>query len=489
MNAQRCYPALSIVVVLVLAGFTTAAEDKAATDEVKKVSSASELTMVANRAKPGDVIVVGNGRYDGWRARIPCKGNENQPIVIQPETAMGVTFTGVTQLDITGSHIVMKGFRFDGCELKTTPVALNGAQYCRVTDCHFSDIKPGKSPSYAALWIQNNAADNRVDHCTFKNIAGRSVQVRIRNKTDLPLRNRIDHNFFSDTPNKGANGRETLQVGHDQAKHGEMAPKTLVEYNVFLRCNGENEIVSNKSSGNVYRHNYLRDCNPGWFHLRGGSHCVVDGNRIENCQGGIAVHGTHHRIINNVIANSKGPKEREGIMLQFGTAKGPSAHYQATGNCLVANNTLVDTRGIRAGACHNLPATPYENRIVNNIIVGDALLRDVEFVPDTVVENNLFHPTGKARLGFAGKNAVIADPLFRNPAQGDYRVRPESPAIGKGRILEPNAKAPAIGASTDLLVDDILEEVGKPSSADGVRESSTHAGKRQFQHPSQGEQP
>jgi len=168
MNAQRCYPALSVVVVLVLAGFTTAAEDKAATDEVKKVSSASELTETAKRAEPGDVIVVSNGRYNGWRARISCKGNENQPIVIQPETVMGVTFTGVTQLDITGSHIVMKGFRFDGCELKTTPVALNGAQYCSVTDCHFSDIRPGKSPSYAALWIQNNAADNRVDHCTFK---------------------------------------------------------------------------------------------------------------------------------------------------------------------------------------------------------------------------------------------------------------------------------------------------------------------------------
>jgi len=160
-----------------------------------------------------------------------------------------------------------------------------------------------------------------------------------------------------------------------------------------------------------------------------------------------------------VIVNSRGPKEREGIMLQFGTAKGPNTHYQATGNCLVANNTLANTRGIRAGACHSLPAGPYENRIVNNIIVGDALLRDVEYVPDTVVENNLFHPTGKARLSFTGENAVIADPLFRNAAQGDYRLRPDSPAIGKGERLDPNAKAPTIGASTDLLVDGMLEKI------------------------------
>lgn len=297
----------------------------------------------------------------------------------------------------------MQGFRFDECELKATPLALNGARHCRVTDCHFANITKGPSPSYAALWIQNKAADNRVDHCSFSNIAGRSVQVRIRSKDDLPLRNRIDHNLFHDIPNMGANGRETIQVGHDQKNLGMMEPETLVEDNIFRRCNGENEIISNKSSRNTYRNNYFKDCSPGWFHLRGGSYCVVEGNRIEGCQGGIAVHGTHHRIINNLIVNTTGPKEKEAIMLRFGHTRELGGHYQATGNCLIANNTLVNTRGLHVGMSRKLPVRPYGNRIVNNIFSGKQLLVRADWVPETVIENNLFHQVGKAKKSFFGE--------------------------------------------------------------------------------------
>lgn len=441
----------------VLLGFqsagTLAAEEPVKPSPQEMVSTAAELTQAAKRAQPGDTIVITEGLYADWRAEMSALGEEDNPIVVRPATPNAVTFTGVTQLDITGTHIVFKGFRFDGCKLNTSPVALNGAQHCRVTECRFRDIVPGNSPSYAALWVQNNAADNRVDHCTFTNIGGRSVQVRIRNKTDLPLRNRIDHNLFQDTPDKRGNGRETIQVGHDQMRHGTMAPQTLVEYNVILRCNGENEVISNKSSGNTYRYNLIKDCNPGWFHLRGGSNCVVEGNRIENCQGGIAVHGTHHRIINNVIVNSRGPKEREGIMLMYGRGKGPDAHYQAVGHCVVANNTLVNTQGLHVGSHHTLPVPTYDNIVVNNIMVGSRLLVHLDWAPETVVENNLFHPTGQAEsrflaeARFVGKNAVIGDPLFRDAAGGDYRLLPESPAIGKGKPSEANAKALNIGAA------------------------------------------
>jgi len=37
---------------------------------------------------------------------------------------------------------------------------------------------------------------------------------------------------------------------------------------------------------------------------------------------------------------------------------------------------------------------------------------------------------------------------------GDYRLRPESPAIGNGKPLADGADAPNIGASTELLVID-----------------------------------
>jgi poly(beta-D-mannuronate) lyase len=313
MNTQILKLSLALVMLPLLLARTLAGDEVARKSQVRKVSKASALAKAARKAKPGDVIVVAAGRYKSWNAKVDCSGTAEHPIIIRPETSDGVTLFGKTKIEITGSHTVMQGFLFQDCKLEATPLALNGAQHCRVTDCRFADITQGKRPTYAAVWIQNNAADNRVDHCRFSNIEGRSVQVRIRNETDLPLRNRIDHNLFHDIPDKGANGRETIQVGHDQAKFGMMAPLTLVENNIFVRCNGENETISNKSSKNTYRNNYLKDCSPGWLHLRGGSYCVVEGNRLEGCQGGIAVHGTHHRIINNVIVNTRGPKERDQV--------------------------------------------------------------------------------------------------------------------------------------------------------------------------------
>jgi hypothetical protein len=89
---------------------------------------------------------------------------------------------------------------------------------------------------------------------------------------------------------------------------------------------------------------------------------------------------------------------------------------------------------------------------MNNILSGKKLLLNASWVPDTIIDSNLFHPAGKAKVRFPGLNAVIADPLFKDAVNGDYRLHPGSPAIGKGRPLEVNADPPNIGATTDLLV-------------------------------------
>ncbi len=52
---------------------------------------------------------------------------------------------------------------------------------------------------------------------------------------------------------------------------------TIVENNVFDRCDGEVEIISNKSNGNIYRGNlFLRS--RGALTLRHGDDTLVEGN-------------------------------------------------------------------------------------------------------------------------------------------------------------------------------------------------------------------
>jgi hypothetical protein len=143
--------------------------------------------------------------------------------------------------------------------------------------------------------------------------------------------------------------------------------------------------------------------------------------------GGIRLCGTGHVVKDNLIVNSHGT----GIRLYFGMTKGQGGHYQAAGDCLITNNTIVnakragilvgDRRGIDGGkGIQNV--APEGNRILNNIVTGstgDLLL--VDHAPGNLVADNLFYLQGDAIVSSPGDNPIYADPLFRDPENGDFR--------------------------------------------------------------------
>jgi parallel beta-helix repeat protein len=220
-----------------------------------------------------------------------------------------------------------------------------------------------------------------------------------------------------------------------------------VEHNVFLRCNGEGEIISNKSSHNTYRCNLFKDCR-GELVLRGASNCTVAGNRFEGCSGGIRIHGTHHRVVNNVVVNPGGT----GIRMGYGASVELGGIYQAVGHCVVANNTIVnpDREGILIGFNRNyqmkdwgvLRFSPYANRVERNVVVGSkAPLLRVDHAPGNVITGNLFHATDEATVPTPGQSAVFADPKFVDATAGDYRRR-EGDGLMLGASGEPLQAGP-----------------------------------------------
>lgn len=401
-----------------------------------RVATPDEFGHVVEMVKAGDIIVVADGQYKDWQVTLSCGGDPGQPIVVRPATKGGVVLTGKTSLGLTGSHVVVRGLTFDECELTAPIVSLVQAKHCRITECRLLNSSQGGRP---VISFGDGADDNRVDHCQFIQTVGRCVQFRIGShavKHGPPSRNHIDHNLFQDVPPLGGNGRETIQIGSNQRDYGKLEPLTLVEHNVFLRCNGEAEIISNKSSRNTYRHNLFKDCR-GELVMRGGSHCIIEGNRFEGCNGGIRLHGTHHRVVDNVIVNPKGT----GIRLGYGASMDLGGIYQAVGHCVVANNTIVKPggEGIVVGFNRNyemrgwgvLKFAPYSNRFERNIIVGSkAPLITIDRAVDSVVTGNMLHATGEATVPTPGDGALLAAPEFIDAAAGDYRRR-----TGNGPML------------------------------------------------------
>ena len=130
--------------------------------------------------------------------------------------------------------------------------------------------------------------------------------------------NQFDHNYFKDFVKVRDNVQEAIQIGQLNFNLGYYT-NTVVEFNLFENVSGEGEngeIISNKSSGNIYRYNTFRDC-LGSLSLRNGSGCTVEGNWFFNVGQGCKVIGDSHKIINNYFEGGT-----YGVWLISGTGRG-----------------------------------------------------------------------------------------------------------------------------------------------------------------------
>jgi poly(beta-D-mannuronate) lyase len=148
-----------------------------------------------------------------------------------------------------------------------------------------------------------------------------------------------------------------------------------VEQNYFERCNGEAEIVSNKSCENIYRHNLFDRC-AGALTLRHGHRCIVDGNVFlghkEKGTGGVRIIGRDHRVTNNYFEGLRGDAERAAICLMNGIPNSPLNGYAPVSNALVAHNTFIDCKvsmEFGVGSSKKISAAPSDCRVGHNLFL------------------------------------------------------------------------------------------------------------------------
>jgi hypothetical protein len=191
-------------------------------------------------------------------------------------------------------------------------------------------------------------------------------------------------------------------------------------------------------AGVVVRGNLIEDSGylygGGAIYLTGSSGVLVESNTVRNCTNANAwaietvPEPGYAAQTGNVIRNNVIHGNSNGIMI--GSWSAYSTSSTAVTNTLVANNTIYDN-GVGI-------ATNWGSGIVwkNNAVAGNRV--GVTFASGHNgsghrFEYNLVHGNNYNQWGSASHSAdIVAAPQFANPAAGDFRLAPGSPARNGG---------------------------------------------------------
>jgi poly(beta-D-mannuronate) lyase len=421
------------------------------------VNSPDELNAAVEAADPGDTIIVRNGIYSNAVWEIYGNGTEQNPIRVRAETPGKVISKNQSAMRISGSYVEVDGFLFTEGYLPGSAViefrtrfGNIHAENCRLTNTAIVDFS---TPNRATRvhWVSLYGYNNRVDNCTFDyhNNNGVTLVVWLNDNDTTPAAHRVDNNIFSRRPDGGENGWETIRIGDSATSL--VNSRVVVENNFFYYCDGEIEIISNKSCENIYRNNTFF-ASQGMMTLRHGDRCIVDGNwfigESRSRTGGIRVMGHDHLIINNYIENTLG---RDGAAITiYPGIDGPNPplnSYFPADRAIVAFNTIVNATGgsfidmstrynqnytVSSSDIRKISILPEDVIVANNILLGSS--GSIPFItgeqtPGAFFEGNVFW--GNVPAG----NTITEDGYrFENPMleriENLWRIHPDSPVLG-----------------------------------------------------------
>ena len=333
------HPGSLIVALAAFASLALAAERRAADQE------SFESALAAS--KPGDVIVLASGIWNDADLEFQASGQPGAPITLRAEAAGKTRLTGKSRLRIAGEHLVASGLWFENPAdeevIQFRADAKTHASHCRLTECAVTDDGKQPAPGKEGRWLNLYGAGNEVDHCFFAGKRTKGTLAVVWLGFEPEGGHRIHHNHFGPRARLGKNGGEILRIG--DSKTSLRDARCVLEGNVFERCNGETEIISNKSCANIYRENVFLACQ-GTLTLRHGNRCLVERNWFfgqgAKETGGIRVIGEDHVVRGNYLQDLRGTEFRSGITLVAGIPGSPANGYLPVRGALVERNILVN---------------------------------------------------------------------------------------------------------------------------------------------------
>ncbi|MCL4153489.1 UNVERIFIED_CONTAM: hypothetical protein GTU68_059327, partial [Idotea baltica] len=259
--------------------------------------------------------------------------------------------------------------------------------------------------------------NNRVDHNNFtgKISPGTTLVVWLKGDEHIENKHKIDNNFFGTRPELGINGGETIRIG--TSTNSKRSSQTLVERNIFMGCDGEIEIISNKSGDNTFRDNLFVG-SKGALTLRHGDNALVErnvflGNGVSKT-GGIRVINSGHIIRNNLMIGLLGDGYRGPLVLMNGVPNSALNRYEQVKNVDIQNNTIINSGPISFGEGKDdeKSLAPVNVNFANNLVFNNSSNKNVIFVDENSKINfnsNYIDANSSDEKGFKSTKITFKD--------------------------------------------------------------------------------
>ena len=344
------------------------------------ISNQEQFRDTLSSLKPGDTLVLANGIWQDFEILFKGVGTAEQPITLKAQTKGKVILSGLSNLRLSGEHLVVEGLVFrDGYSPTGEVISFredadtlaNNSRVTEVVIDSFSNPDKFNADKWVVMYGKNNRFDH--NHLEGKSNAGVTMAVRLNSEASQQNHHRIDHNYFGPRPILGSNGGESLRIG--TSKYSLTDSHTVVENNYFERCNGEVEIISNKSGKNQFLNNVFFESR-GTLTLRHGNGNLVEGNVFfgngKDHTGGIRVINADQTIRNNYMEGLTGIRFGGGFTILNGVPNSSINRYHQVKNAVIENNTLINVENINlaAGSDSERTAVPINSRFSNNLVVN-----------------------------------------------------------------------------------------------------------------------
>ena len=392
--------------------------------QTSTVKNLVEFNDAVSKAAPGSVITLANGIWEDAELVFEGKGTADNPITLTVEEKGKVTLEGASNLQIAGEHLIVEGLVFKNGYTPTNAVISfrknreELANNCRLTECVIDNYN-NPERQVQDYWVTIYGKNNRIDHnhIVGKKNLGVTMIVGLDTEDSRANNHKIDHNYFGPRPTYGNNGGETLRIG--TSHHALENSITLVESNYFDRCNGEHEIISNKSCQNTFKYNTFFECT-GTLTMRHGNETMVDGNVFvgngKPSTGGVRVINEKQTVINNYHVGLTGYRFRGAFVMMNGVPNSPPNRYVPVIDSKVNNNTFVNCDHILFGAGSDAERSqaPKASEFMENIIYNENN-QDIFTVSDDIsgitFKNNILakNVTPSIKEGFVNADIKLVE--------------------------------------------------------------------------------